>query len=139
MADVDRKKTVSPYAIGLVIVVLAIALPLYLKWAKTPDEDMVWGAADGAARELERTPVQGLGIYNFDVNQAVADAARGSSGRSYAGQLKVTDKGTDSRGDLYEITNSDGDHPVCLIVNVDLDPFSSGPTFPTASVEDGHC
>lgn len=119
---------------------LVVLTPLIVKCAATPRQGSVRAAADGAAYDLERKPVDGLIVSIFDVQDAVAHNARDSRGRSYASELKVTDKGHDSRGDLYEVTNSGGDYPVCLIVNVDdSDLISDTPTYPTTSVTDGHC
>jgi hypothetical protein len=122
-----------------VIVGLLAVLPVLIYQALTPDEDDVRAAADAAAYELERTPVKGLGIYIFDVQEALSVGARDGRGRSYASRLRVRDAGSDSRGDLYEITNSGGDHPVCLILQVEVDLFSDAPAFPTATVTDGRC
>ncbi|WP_203919758.1 hypothetical protein [Rugosimonospora africana] len=126
--------------IGGLIILVVLALGGYLAYRATiPGQDKVRDAADSAADELERTPVKGLGINIFDVDQALSASARDSRGRSYASELRVKSVGTDSRGDLYEITNSHGDHPVCLVVSVDVDLLSDDPAFPTTEVSDGHC
>jgi hypothetical protein len=121
----------------LVGLVLAVVVVVLVYQASIPGRADVRAAADATAYELERTPVKGLGVYIFDVQRALAEATRGS--RGFGPRLKVTDAGRDDRGDLYEITNSDGDYPVCLAVKVDVDLTSSTPTFPTTAVSDGPC
>lgn len=123
------------------IILLLIALPFLLDRAFTLDRSDVHGAADSAAYELERTPIKGLGVNLFDVQQAlsVGTRGRGARGSGLASQLRVTSDGEDSRGDLFEVTNSDGDHPVCLAVKVDVDLGSLAPSFPSTSVTDGPC
>ena len=120
------------------VIVLLIMLPSLLDRVFTLDQSDVHGAADAAAYELERTPVKGLGIYSFDIERALAEGTRGRRG-SLASELRVKSAGKDSRGDLYEVTNSDGDHPVCLAVKVDIHLGDSGPSFPATSVTDGLC
>ncbi|MGI8333253.1 hypothetical protein ACRYCC_25150 [Actinomadura scrupuli] len=120
------------------VIVLLIMLPSLLDRMFTLDQSDVHGAADAAAYELERTPVKGLGLYSFDIQRALAQGTRGRRG-SLASELRVESAGADSRGDLYQITNSDGDHPVCLAVRVDIALGDAGPSFPTTSVTDGRC
>jgi hypothetical protein len=125
---------------GWLVILVVLALGGFLIYrVMTPDQNQVRAAADSAAYELDRTPVKGLGVYNFDVEQALSVGARDDRGRSYASSLKVRSLGTDSRGDLYEITNSHGDYPVCLAVSVDLHTLGDDPVFPTTDVSDGHC
>jgi hypothetical protein len=125
------------------LVAAAAAIVLFLlllSRVRAVDRADVHGAADATAYELERTPVKGLGLTIFDVEEALTAGTRG--GRRYgslASRLKVTSAAQDSRGDLYEITTSGGDHPVCLAVKVDIDLTSSAPSFPTTEVVDGHC
>jgi hypothetical protein len=118
--------------IASVTVVVVVAIALYR--AFTPGAADVRNAAQEAAYELRRTPVHGLGIYLFDVQEALAHGAPRTASR-----LQVSSAGHDTRGDLYEITNNRGDHPVCLAVLVDIDLFSDKPSFPTAEVSDGRC
>ena len=132
----DRTKKI----VGTCLIIGLLAMtPVFVKCAITPGRESVRAAADGAAYELERTPVKGLGLYIFDIDKALTVAARDSRGRSYAGELRVTDAGEDSRGDLYQVTNSDGDYPVCIGVKVDVNLLSDAPTFPTVTVTDGPC
>lgn len=126
------------------IILLLVMLPFLLGHAFRPGQSEVRGAADAAAYELERTPVKGLGLTIFDIQQALEAGTRGTSCTrggcsSLASELRAKDAGKDSRGDLYEITNSGGDHPVCLAVKVDIDLLDSAPSFPTTSVTDGPC
>jgi hypothetical protein len=122
-----------------VVIGLIASIPFITNYVLTPGQDAVRATADGAAYDLERKPVTGLIVSPFDVDEAVAHNARDARGRSYASELKVTDRGHDSRGDLYEITNSDGEHPVCLAVDAHVDVFSDTPSYPTATVTDGPC
>jgi hypothetical protein len=127
---------------GTVVVMLlgiACALSVGYLGLRPAGESKVRAAADAAAYELERTPVHGLGLYIFDVQEALSVGARDSRGRSYASSLKVTSAGADNRGDLYEITNSRGDHPVCLAVRVEINLSDTAPAFPTTEVTDGRC
>jgi len=132
----DRTKKVVAYC----AMAAALSLGLLLIYRiNTLDQDQVRSAADAAAHELERTPVRGLGISIFDVERALAVGARDERGHRLASRLKVEPAGEDSRGDLYEITNSNGDHPVCLIVRADVQLASDTPTFPITSLIDGRC
>lgn len=109
---------------------------------REPSRLAVRDAADSTAYELERTPVRGLGITIFDVEQALDAGTRGTGSRyggSIASRLKVRSAGEDSRGDLYEFTTSRGHHAVCLAVKVDIDLIDQTPSFPTTDVTDGRC
>ena len=117
------------------VAVLFIGVLVYR--ANTPSDSDVRSAADAAAYELARTPVPGLGITAYDVKKALADGTRDSRGRSATG-IKVRDAGSDSRGDLFEITNRKGQHPVCLVVSLP-DVLGADPVYPTATVDDGPC
>jgi hypothetical protein len=120
----------------------AIAVVPLLSWAASrPDRADVYAAASNAAYELRRTPVDGLIVSIFDVEDAVR-AGNQSGGRfnnSVVSDLKVRSAGRDSRGDLYELTRDDGRYPVCLIVAFDPDLTSTAPPFPSVSIDDGPC
>lgn len=139
-AEPDHRRARLLAVIGGIIL-LVIVLPFLLDRAFTPDRSEVRGAAESAAYELERTPVKGLGVYLFDVEKALSVGTRGDGwrGGSLASELRVTSDGEDSRGDLYMITNSDGDYPVCLAVKVDVGLGGLSPSFPSTLVTDGPC
>jgi hypothetical protein len=120
---------------GIIVVLLLLQL-------REPSQLAVRDAADSTAYELERTPVRGLGITVFDVEEALDAGTRGTGSRyggSIASRLRVRSAGEDSRGDLYEITTSRGHHPVCLAVKVDIDLTDRTPSFPITDVTDGRC
>lgn len=128
--------------VGLLVLSPLVIAPIL--WSATkPDAADVRAAVTATARELERTPVHGLGITSFDVEEAMAAANPGGGGkfggRNVAAELRITSAGSDDRGDLYEITNSDGEHPVCLAVRLDVNLGSSSPSYPSTSVTDGRC
>ena len=123
------------------MVPLIILVVYLLNSATKLDRSDVNAAVDATADELERTPVKGLGISSFDIWDAAARANRSDGGRysrNVPSELSMESAGKDSRGDLYEFTNSDGDHPVCL-VRVEIDLRDSSPAFPSTSVTDGPC
>lgn len=128
----------------VVATLVILAVLAFGGWAiyqsEHPDQRSVRTAADNAAYELERTPVKGLGINGFDVHDALWHGNQGGR-TNIADALRVDDKGSDSRGDLYEISDTDGDNPVCLIVNahVNLMDDNDQPTFPDVDVQDGRC
>jgi hypothetical protein len=125
-------------AIPVVVAAVAVLIIGVLVYrANTPSDIDVRSAADSAAYELERTPVPGLGVTTYDVQRALADGTRDSRGRSATG-IKVRDAGSDSRGELFEITNRKGQHPVCLVVSLP-DVLGADPAFPVATVDDGPC
>ncbi len=132
------RRRANPLPAVAIALAMLILLPLIISRLTTPDAADVRAAADATARELERTPVRGLGIYIFDVEQALADATQSRRG-NMSDEVKVTDKGHDSRGDLYEFTTDDGDHPVCLAVQIAIDLTGNQPAFPTTDVTDGPC
>ncbi|WP_433057046.1 hypothetical protein [Dactylosporangium sp. CS-033363] len=121
---------------GVVIAVVGVALICVIAWrGMTPDQRDVTAAAQNAAYELERTPVHGLGLNIFDVQEALAHGA----GRG-AYNIRVRDAGRDSeKRDLYEFTNRNDDYPVCMTVEVDIDLLDDAPSFPSVSVEEGAC
>jgi hypothetical protein len=121
-------------AVAIPLAVVAALLSVVVYRAVTPDAAAVRAAADAAAVELRGTPVHGLGIYLLDVQDALHRGAGGTAGR-----LRLAGAGQDERGDLYEITNNRGDHPVCLAVLVDINLFTDAPSFPTVAVSDGAC
>jgi hypothetical protein len=131
--------SLTPWLWLVGIIALCVVVPLLYHAVTTPDLSEVRAAADNAAYELDRTPVRGLGVYDFDIDRALVMGNPGGRYGSIANELKVTSKGRDSRGDLYEITNLDGDNAVCLAVKVDINLLSDQPAFPTTSVTDGHC
>ncbi len=136
--DFGRKHAASRWVIAAVLLVAGAALIILLVYqAETPGREDVRAYADDAAYQLERTPVPGLGLDAWDVQRALADGTRDNRGRSAMG-LRVNDAGTDSRGELFEITNRRGQYPVCLVVNL---PSAAGaqPVFPTVEVTDGPC
>jgi hypothetical protein len=140
MTDVSAQpKRMSRGAVAMLLSGIAASLFIGYLGLRPAGESKVRAAADAAAYELERTPVSGLGLYIFDIQEALSVGARDSRGRSYASSLKVTSAGEDARGDLYEITNSRGDHPVCLAVRVDINLSGTAPAFPTTEVTDGRC
>ncbi|MEE6305242.1 hypothetical protein V1634_00130 [Plantactinospora veratri] len=129
---------------GLLIGLLAVLpIVLVLIWASSgPDESDVYTAAQNTAYELERTPVQGLGLTVFDVQEAATAGNRGSGGRysrSVLSKMRVESAGEDSRGDLYEFTDDYGDHAVCLALQVEIDLTDQSPSFPTVTVSRGAC
>ncbi|MEO3928371.1 hypothetical protein ABGB07_31530 [Micromonosporaceae bacterium B7E4] len=103
------------------------------------DRSGVYSAARNTAYELERTPVHGLVV---DVHAAASAGNRGGAGkfaRNILSELRIENAGEDSRGDLYEFTNADGDHPVCLAVRLELNVSDQSPSFPTVTVTEGAC
>jgi hypothetical protein len=134
---VDDRKPRGP--VWLIAVAGIVAILLIARCGMTTRQSDVTAAAEATAYELERTPVKGLGITIFDVENALAHGARDYRGRSTAGSIRVTDAGSDQRGDLYEFTNDDGDYPVCLSVRLDVDLGDDDPSFPDVDVEEGHC
>lgn len=140
MMDVSAQpKRMSLGMVALMLGGIAAILLIGYLGLRPAGESRVRAAADAAAYELERTPVNGLGLYIFDIQEALSVGARDSRGRSYASSLKVTSAGEDARGDLYEITNSRGGHPVCLAVRVEINLSSDAPAFPSTQVTDGRC
>ncbi|MEE6261126.1 hypothetical protein [Plantactinospora sonchi] len=135
-----RKRVHPLVVVALVLLTVVVGLVLYANSGL--DRSGVRAAVDATAQELEQTPVQGLGLSVFDIEEAATTANRGGGGkfaRNAAADLRVKSAGEDSRGDLYEFTNSDGDHPICLAVRVDPDPGDQNPSFPRTSVSDGPC
>lgn len=132
----ERRPTLVHWVLVGVSIVSVI---LIARCSLTPRQSDVTAAAEATAYELKRTPVKGLGITIFDVDQALAAGARDSSGRSMAGSIRVTDKGRDDRGDLYEFTDDDGDYPVCMSIRLDIDLLDDTPSFPDVDVEQGRC
>jgi hypothetical protein len=115
-----------------VLVVMAMALGSVLA-ENTYDRSEVMSVASAAAAKLRsgpaerRTPVS----VRSDVLAAVGEAG--------GDRIKIESSGPDT----YEITNTDGDHPVCLRVTTesDLDLGWAEPWSPTveATVSDGRC
>lgn len=131
-------------AIALVVCTLAATVRiafLILDQVSGPDQNTVHAVTQAAAAQLERTPIQGLGLTIIDIQQAIDDNARDDLGHGYASQLTVTDVGHTLQADLYEITNSHGRNPVCLTVTITINPYTLGtqPQYPTTEVTDGHC
>ncbi|MFY1673832.1 hypothetical protein ACN27G_28400 [Plantactinospora sp. WMMB334] len=130
---------------GLVgLLVAAVMIGIFLSVANRDyDESEVYAVADNAEYELERTPVQGLGVTVFDVEKAISVGNRGDGGRfprDVWAKVRLRDAGRDPRGaDRYELTNSDGDHPVCLVVWFDRDLSDESAQFASVSVERGAC
>lgn len=124
-------------AVGIAVVV-AIGCYGYYR-STTPDADRVRTAADNAAYELERTPIRGLGVYSYDVREALYQGNRGGRYGNVASYLQVEDVGRSGDTRYFEITNDDGDNPVCLAVTVTIHLLDSAPSFPGTSVTDGRC
>ncbi|MGI5146901.1 hypothetical protein ACQEVC_11045 [Plantactinospora sp. CA-294935] len=117
----------------------SIVAVLVISGSSDLDRSEVYSAARNTAYELERTPVHGLVV---DVHRAASAGNPGGSGkysRNILSELRIEDVGKDSRGDLYEFTNADGDHPVCLAVRLDLNFSDRSPSFPTVTVTEGAC
>lgn len=121
-------------------VAFALAGFLALAWQKSLvyDAGNVYAAAVNAADDLEARSGDGLQEpTSWDVYRALEDNSR-------SGALKIEERGKDaSGGDRYEITNEDGEYPVCLTVTSDSelrlgdeDPWR---TSVTATVDDGRC
>lgn len=136
------RKRVHPLVI-VALVVLSVVVGLVLYANSGPDGPDVRGAVDATAVELRRTPVDGLAVDASDVREAAARAnpadGTGKFARDIASELRIESAGEDSRGDLFEIADSDGEHPVCLAVKVDGNLGSPDPVFPNTSVTDGPC
>ncbi|WP_426510400.1 hypothetical protein ACPPVO_06795 [Dactylosporangium sp. McL0621] len=132
----DQQTRPRPGPAGIAIAGAGIALICVIAYCgMIPDQADVTSAARATAYELERTPVQGLGINIFDVQQALSMGARRG-----ASNIKVRDAGRDAdKNDLYEFTNSRGDYPVCMTVHLDIDLLDDSPSFPSATVEQGRC
>jgi hypothetical protein len=120
-------------------IVVIIGIAVYACNRK-PDRSTVRSAAYATADELERTPIRGLGIYSYDVADALDRATRGWSSRyrtSLASVIKVTDQGSDSRGSLFELADEDGGNAVCLIANWEV--LGERPVFPSVTVDEAPC
>lgn len=74
------------------------------------DQAEVRSVVDEAASELSSTEPEGLGLYSYDVEAALAEAGD-------ANRIQVKSAGDDR----YEVTNEDGRYPVCLTVRTDSD------------------
>lgn len=136
------RKRVHPLVI-VALAVLSLVAGLVLAVRSRPDGPDVRAAVDATAVELRRTPVDGLTVDVSDVRAAATRAnpasGTGKFARDIASELRIESAGEGSRGDLFEITNSVGEHPVCLAVKVDGNLGSPDPVFPSASVTDGPC
>lgn len=127
-----------PAVVVIIAAIVAIIAAAAIPQGCHAQQSDVRTVADETAYEVERTPVRGLGLSVFDVQDAMSAATRDS--RSLATHdVRVDYLGQDDRGELYEFTNSRGGNPVCMVVNVDIDLSSSAPAFPTTEVSDGKC
>lgn len=95
----------------------------------------VLSAVRSAASELENGKSE-FAPMSSEVRQALDEAASPDA-------LTMTEADSDEDGDRYEITNSDGDHPVCLTVDAEphlrLDENEPWSTAVTATVAEGRC
>jgi hypothetical protein len=128
-------------AAAVLVAALVLAALLWVSHlASVPDRSDVRLAAWNAATELERTPVNGLGVNGFDVQRALirANPGQGRSG-SIVTALLVRYAGMSGDTSYFEITNTDHEYPACLVVTISIDLLDSQPSFPDARVEDGPC
>ncbi|WP_422772749.1 hypothetical protein ACN28C_07075 [Plantactinospora sp. WMMC1484] len=141
-AEQSRRRLLGTRIVGLLVAAVMVGIILSAV-NRDYDESEVYAVANNAAYELERTPVQGLGVTVFDVEKAVSVGNRGDGGRfprDVWAKVRLRDAGSDPRGaDRYELTNSDGDHPVCMVVWFDRDLSDESAQFASVSVERGAC
>ncbi|GAA4590036.1 hypothetical protein BJY16_009099 [Actinoplanes octamycinicus] len=92
----------------------------------------VSAVAERAAEQLRAAPVSGINVSSFEVEEALAEAARGSRVR-----ISVRAAGDHQ----FEVTNPSGGSPACLVVVVDSAALlrSTEPVFPSVTVLDGRC
>jgi hypothetical protein len=120
----------------LAIVGLLIFVGVFALWVnnarkyKAPD---VWLAARAAGDDLQTRVWPGFGPNIFDIQAALNRATRRDT-------LRVAGKGQNAaHGDQYEVTNSDGRYPVCLVIYSHVGLTSDAPTTVLADVTDGPC